>query len=279
MHRAVFRLRIRLAGSWAPYRRLTRSLRWWPIGLPGLRRSARLADPKVAYLLWRYPVLVETMIQREIEGLHRAGLRITVLAQEPEPGVSPLSDIAARDVFYLGPPNYRRLRRILLRFLLRRPLRTTNLFVFVVSRRHGPRKTLAEDRRVFMRAVDVAARVSDLAIDHLHAPWAGHEAFVALVASRLAGVTYSVHARAYDLHRASAVYALPEKLRHAHFAVTNSRFNQAHVRRLLGDGCPPVHRIYNGVDPDRLRPDPDRARNGVALQILSVGRLVPQKGF
>ena len=273
--RARFRLRLAFAGSRSPYQRLADALRWWPLGLPRLRGHETPAAPHVAYLLWRYPTLIETMIQREIEALRAAGLRVTVLAHEPEPGTEPLSPLAGRDVVYLRAGDEAARGEAARR---RRPLRKAGLLVYVISRRHGPRKTLRDDLDLFGHAVRVSELVSELGIHHLHAPWAGREAFVALIACRLARIPYSVQARAYELHRPDAVWALREKLGHAKFAVTNSRFNQEHLERLLGRQGVSVHRIYNGVDPDRLPPVRGRSATEPPV-ILSIGRVVPQKGF
>jgi colanic acid/amylovoran biosynthesis glycosyltransferase len=274
IRRAAFRLRLSLAGSRSPYQYLADGLRWWPLGLPDRPRRDAPRAPHVGYVLWRYPALVETMIQREIEALRRAGLRVTVLAEEPEPGVTPLSPLAGEDVVYLtdGGTGTTEAR------LRRRPLRSAGLLLFVISRRYGPAKRLREDLRLFRAARRVASRASELGIDHLHAPWAGREAFVALVAARFAAIPYSVQARAYELHRPDAVWAMSEKIGHAKFAVTNSDFNREHLRRLIGPRAASVHRIYNGVDPDWLQPEGPQA-GGQPPLLLAIGRLVPQKGF
>ena len=88
-----------------------------------------------------------------------------------------------------------------------------------------------------------------LGADHLHSPWASTNAFILLIASRLLGVTYSVQARAHELHRDDSTYALRQKFSHANFVVTNTRYNEQALRDLLPqDQWPKIHRIYNGID-------------------------------
>jgi glycosyltransferase involved in cell wall biosynthesis len=278
--RARFRVRLLSVRAEVVYRRLADLIAWWPLGVRRRQpASDRPADPSIGYLLWRYPTLSETFIRREIDALRRAGVSVRVFAAEPEPGSGALSEPAGRDVEYLRPRNRKRLRRYLVRFLTRRPLQTLNLIVYVVSRRYQARKTPRDDSALFLEAAYVAGLSGDLGIDHLHAPWADREAFIALVASRLAGVTYSVQARAYEIHRQGAVWVLPEKLRHARFVITNTLYNQRHLGGLLEGRAPVLHRIYNGVDPTRLRAPVDRATDPGGPRLLSVGRLVPKKGF
>jgi glycosyltransferase involved in cell wall biosynthesis len=118
-----------------------------------------------------------------------------------------------------------------------------------------------------------------LGVGHVHSPWANANALVALVASRLMGVGFSVQARAHDLHRDDTAFALPTKFRHARFVVTNTRYNEAGVRALLPDGeRAKVHRIHNGIDLADFVPLRVPNDDGVA-RILTVARLIEPKGL
>jgi glycosyltransferase involved in cell wall biosynthesis len=91
-----------------------------------------------------------------------------------------------------------------------------------------------------------------------------------------------VTAHAKDLYT-----TLPRNLRirarAAKFVITCTRFNAAHLAGVLSQSLPGaphkgegIHVLYHGTDLKRFAPD----RSGVeADRILSVGRLVPKKGF
>ena len=68
------------------------------------------------------------------------------------------------------------------------------------------------------------------------------------------------------------------KMAEARFVVTVSEYNRRHLRRVVGDPAvaAKVHRLYNGIDLERFRPD--RKRREADL-FLAVGRLIEKKGF
>src|SRR4030095_11688328 len=110
------------------------------------------------------------------------------------------------------------------------PLGALNAFVYTALHRYAAHKDRREDLRIFQHAVDLAGYVLDRGITHLHSPWANLCAFIALLAARMAGVPYSVQARASaDLYRHRARWGLTEKLAQAEFIVTNSAFNRAFI--------------------------------------------------
>ena len=256
-------------------------LSWWPIELRRRRRSVPPdRDGRLAYVLWHYPTLSETFIQREIGALQRSGLDVEVFADASDsswPNAEP--DPPGR-VYHLDPSNHELQERFRRSFRRRMPLKYLNLFVYVVSRRYVRRKTLWGDLRFFRKAVYLAGWLEQRGATHVHAPWADSHGFLALVAARLLGVSYSVQARAHEIHSRSSNLALRENVRNARFVVTNSRFNEAFIRPILGRSADEhLHIIYNGLDLARL-PLPAQAERGSReLRILSVGRLVEQKGF
>src|SRR5262249_33602201 len=80
---------------------------------------------------------------------------------------------------------------------------------------------------------------------------------------------------AYDIWRERLL--LPEKLRAAVMAVTCTDCNRQHLISAYGGDPGKVRVVYHGLDVDRFRPAPRSTRTEPI--ILSVGRLVEQKGF
>jgi colanic acid/amylovoran biosynthesis glycosyltransferase len=266
-------------GSGRLYQQLVDRMSWWPLGrVP--RAEPRGAPVRIAYVLWRYPLLSETFIRREIHALRRAGVAVDVIADEPGEGDAENHPAApAGAVVYLHPIPATRVRQLARGFLRSHPLRLLNLFFYGVFHRYTQDKTLFRDVRQLRKAVYLAGVLRDRGATHVHCPWADQHAFLALLASRLLGLPYSVQARAHEIHRRTANFALAEKIRNARFVVTNSAFNAAHLRPLLGSReASSLHTIYNGIDLAEFRPAVrDRAPN--LPRLLSVGRLVEQKGF
>jgi glycosyltransferase involved in cell wall biosynthesis len=243
------------------------------------RRRAR-GTPRVAYVLWRYPTLSETFIRREVEALRQAGLSLEVFALKPEDSPAVVDHVIPADhTTYFGPDPSPAGRAFVFRCLRRRPLTVILLYLYVVRLRAGTGSTWWRDRDVFYLGGQLAAALAEAGVTHVHSPWAGPYAVIGFVASRLIGVTFSVQARASEIHRTTAATGLPDRLRFAEFIVTNSRYNERFLRDVLGPASPPVRVIYNGLDLHRF-PGVFRQR-GIrgSLRVLAVGRLVEPKGF
>jgi glycosyltransferase involved in cell wall biosynthesis len=268
------------AGSGRLYQQLVDRMSWWPLGRA--RPAAQGgATARIAYVLWRYPALSETFIRREIHALRATGVVVDVLADEPGEGAVENHPAAPTgEVRYLNPMDPKRGRRLTRDFLRSHPLRLLNLFLYSVFHRASREKTLRRDARMLGKAIYLAGILRAREATHVHAPWADQHAFLALLASRLLGLPYSVQARAHEIHRSTATFALAEKLRNAQFVVTNSAFNAAHLRPLLGNLADrSLHTIYNGIDLTQFQP-PVRGREAPGPpRLLAVGRLVEQKGF
>ncbi|MGH7786968.1 MAG: glycosyltransferase, partial [Candidatus Binatia bacterium] len=267
---------------WAPlaaaaYRRVTTRLSASP--LPPRRERTTPAAVRLAYYVRSYPAASETFIQREVAALRERGVCLDVIAQAPhDPQLfDDEARAAAARTLYLGPLP-RRPPAALFSFLVRRPWTVAQLYRYVRGRRHAAEKHRAHDRAIWCGAVRLAGVLAARGATHVHAPWATGDAIVALLAARLAGIGFSVQARASDLYRDTARHGLGERLGHADFIVTNARYNEATIRSWLPPGATtPVHLISEGVDLARLR-SAERPANAVPL-ILSVARLVEPKGL
>lgn len=288
LNRAVASLRSKMAlavhrFAWEVYHLALKRLSWWPIDLvKGLRRSKRRNGHRVAYYLWHFPTLSQTFIQREVSALLNAGIDIHVFADAPEDIDLLEGDsktlIAVTD--FLDPENRERFLRYRNRFSYRNPLLYVSLYLYVVLHRYGAYKTPREDMDVFHRAIYLAGWLEDADITRVHAPWADKCAFIALVASRLAGLPFSVQARAHDLHRRPHRYALREKFENADFVLTNSRYNERHIRSIVNSKVRgKIHTIYEGLDTTKLLPVQNHGSPRGPTRILSVARLIEEKGL
>ncbi len=252
----------------------------WPLGT--VRAANAAGRPRVGYYVWRFPQLTDTYVHREVGALRQSGLDVEVFADDRD--ADEILDAEARsfvaDTHYLLPLDGERSRSYRQRALHRDRLGALNAFAYTALHRYGAHKRPREDLRIFRHALALAGNVLECGITHLHSPWANLSAFIALLAARMAGVPYSVQARAStDLYRARSRSALAEIFAHAKFIVTSSEFNRAFIETTVPDLSVPIAVVYEGVDPARFVPRPTRATPGDPLRILSVGRLIEEKGF
>jgi glycosyltransferase involved in cell wall biosynthesis len=253
----------------------------WPLGT--VRAGNAAARPRVGYYVWRFPQLTDTYVHREVGALRQAGLDVEVFADDRDG--DEVLDAEARsfvaDTHYLLPLDGERSRSYRQRALHRDRLGALNAFAYTAVHRYGAHKRPREDLRIFRHALALAGNVLECGITHLHSPWANLSAFIVLLAARMAGVPYSVQARAStDLYSTRSRSALAEIFAHAKFIVTSSEFNRAFIERTVPERrSVPIAVVYEGVDPARFVPRPTRVTPDGPLRILSVGRLIEEKGF
>jgi glycosyltransferase involved in cell wall biosynthesis len=151
-------------------------------------------------------------------------------------------------------------------------------FADAVSRALARRKP-ATIRHFLQAGHLVQTRLSDPGIRHIHAHFSHTPASVAYFASQLTGLPFSFTAHAKDIYT-SEPEQLARKIRKARFVVTCTRYNAGFLSELGGNGScsTPIHTIYHGIDVDYFSfsnpPAPVPP-----FQILSVGRVVPKKGY
>ncbi len=125
----------------------------------------------------------------------------------------------------------------------------------------------------------VSKRLNGSPVVHLHAHFCHTPASVALFASELTGLPFSFTAHAKDIYT-SEPDQLARKIERARFVVTCTEYNARYLRSLI-DHCEPhtpIHTVYHGIDLElfSFRGHP---RPALPFLILSVGRLVPKKGY
>ncbi len=247
----------------------------WPIQWMG--RAPAPGAGTVAYYLWQFPCHSQTFIAREIAALRRAGVPVEVIADVPEDG-SAAPDAEGASCYLMSALHPRPPARHAARFGAH-PFRYLNLLAYVVFHRHSRYKSWQEDLHVFTMALHLASALDERAAGRLHAPWADRCAFVALVAARMLRIPYSVQARAHELYREDSRDALGEKFESASFIVTNAECNRREIERWLRPGArAKIRVIYEGVPIADFAP-PRRGGSSAPARIVSVARLVEQKGL
>jgi glycosyltransferase involved in cell wall biosynthesis len=238
-----------------------------------------ITRPRVGFVLKGYPRLSESFILREILMLERLGLDLHIFAlRDPgEPTVhervaqvrAPVTYLPDRLLDALGSVIGANAAR-----LAKAPHRYLAGLAEALARSVRERDT-APLKRFLQAAVLVERALPGTSVTHLHAHFCNDPTTVAYFASRLSGIPFSFSAHAKDIYTQHPDQ-LAAKVARARFVTTCTAANAARLRR-HANGTTPVLRCYHGVETDRYRP-----ANGVRPQVphvLSVGRLVPKKGF
>lgn len=245
--------------------------------MPGGRKAQEGA---LAVVLGEFPSTSETFILREMLELERQGFRIVPFAleepDEPEAHVD-AADLAARTVYRPPPLSLSCLLRQGLA-LLRYPAGYLSALLFVLRHTVQSPGTARELVGSLLTAGCFAlAAPRRPPLGHVHAQFSSKPATVGLLLAEVLGVTFSMSCHARDVFTRESIL-LGRKLSEAEFTAVCTRHGQERLQRqhplVAGDN---VHLVYHGIDPSRFMPPlepPPEPRI-----VLSVGRLVPKKGF
>ncbi len=239
------------------------------------------ANRRILYIAGTLPARSETFVYREIFAIRALGVdAMTASVHEPARGLGSavlegLSDSTVR-IYSAGIP------RLLLdaaAAILRDPVASCGTLAMAcmdAARATDIRGT--QRLKVLAQAaagLALANRIRGLNIAHIHAHMAHVPTTIAMYAARRLGISFSFTGHANDIFPNRSL--LREKLRRSSFTACISKWH----RDLYNSICPredaeyPI--IHCGVDCRTVAFEPIRSVGG--LRILSVGRLVPKKGF
>jgi glycosyltransferase involved in cell wall biosynthesis len=241
---------------------------------------------RVIYLVRSWPRLSQTFVVGEILAQERLGTRLELysLTHSGEELVQPQVQQVRADVHYLDD---RRGAPLSDHALLARSApgayARTLLLAASSPRLAGGYATLSTlgclSAAVRLAADIVRARAAGAPVGHLHAHFAHDPALVALFTARLTGIPFSITAHARDLYQIP-VEGLRARAREAVAVVTCCAANVDYLRSALpAELHDRLRLIHHGVELDRFVPAPRSDGAAGPVEIVSVGRLVPKKGF
>lgn len=258
------------------------------------RKKPDHSPPLLGMILKGYPRISESFISQEILLLESLGVNVEIysLRQPREHFCHDHVKYIQAPVTYLPEyvlPRWPDLLRSNTWLARRLGVRYARCFLEAVGRAWKRRKTAT--LRHFLQAGHLAShRLCNPAVRHLHAHFCHTPTSVAFFAHRLTGLPYSFTAHAKDIYT-SEPEQLVRKIMGAQFVVTCTEFNARTLESLVGGRslssnwpeapqhlAPPIHTVYHGIDTDFFAygPVPPPVP---PFRILSVGRLVPKKGY
>nr|WP_267908187.1 glycosyltransferase [Cerasicoccus arenae] len=226
---------------------------------------------KIAYLFTTFPVTSETFLQREVRVMASQGVEVEIhslwLGDTQWEGmpIKKFSHSALFKLLWLF-PKYLILRPDVLRELLERLLKYDMPSLL----------NLGETLRGIGCALVLADYFKKEKPDVFHCVWATMPATAGWILNKLTGIPYTMGAHAYDVFKREGDWLLTPKLKSALIVHTTTDAARKH---LIAKGAKKekVLLIRRGLDqfPPCKLPRTERR----PLRILSVGRLVPKKGY
>jgi glycosyltransferase involved in cell wall biosynthesis len=234
---------------------------------------------RVSYLLTAYPTISETFVEGEFRALRRRGIEIDLYATRnfreilPGRGAENPQHDAVRLPYLLG----REPVAALVFWILRRPLRTLSTLARLVTGNLASPRYLLHALALFPKSLSFARRIRARGSGHVHATWGHYPATSAWVISRLTDTPFSFSAHAgLDVTRDTTFQA--EKIATARFVLACNQANGDLLRSRNPRHAARIRTVYHGVDLSAI-PAPGSIPRADPPEILSIGRLAPEKGF
>ena len=239
-------------------------------------------NPRLAYLISRYPAISHTFILREILELRKLGFTIETASinaadRTPEKLTEDERN-EARRTFYVKGAGAGGALAANLQALLRSPGRYAGAFVYALRLAGADLKKLGLCFFYFIEAAMVGRWMESKSLTHLHVHFATPASTVGLIVTRMFPFTISLTVHGPDEFYDVPGYFLAEKISASRLLCTIGFYARSQLMRISSPADWPRMEITPlGVDPDLFSPRPFEEHFDV-FEILCVGRLVPAKG-
>lgn len=237
---------------------------------------------KVLYVVSRFPALTTTFTAHEMATIQQAGVDVHVATvwssergNEPQTVEKQFIDKIC-DLRLKNPAVW---MRSIQQILLKPQILTLifQLFVGHLMSVYALLKLLVS----LPKGLYLGYWVKKHGFQHIHAHFLSSPATVALIASRISGVPYTVTIHAFDIF-ATTPYernaSIPLKCEKAAACIVISKFNLDYMRKTWPGMGGRFEVIYNGIDVDLFANKAGHVTDPNEVHILSNGRLVYTKG-
>ncbi|BDG04626.1 glycosyltransferase family 4 protein [Anaeromyxobacter oryzae] len=255
-------------------------------GAPGVIAAGPRADvpalrPRIAYLVSQYPAPSHTFIRREIAALRRRGVLVDAYSIRPGECLSEADRAEQAGTFYVLRPPWRAFAGALAWSFARSPRRWFVTLAATMRHRLPGAAALVRSGFYFAEAMRLARELDRRRTTHLHDHFANAAAQVGLAAARYLGLGWSLSVHGLSDFDGPTAPLLAQKIAAAEFVACATRHGRARLVRLAPEGAwSKLHVVRCGVDPAALPHAEARRppRPGEPLELVSVGRLAPEKG-
>jgi glycosyltransferase involved in cell wall biosynthesis len=229
---------------------------------------------RLGYLYSRYPIISQTFCDAEMLALERRGIELVIGSVYP-----PLTSLRHEYIARLRAPIHYAPPQAILK-ILERDAKTARKWPRDLVEQHegkyGPGGKAGLRARNALYFADFFSRSG---VHHVHVHFANRAAHTALFLKEISGIPFSVTAHGQDFMKdLGSDDLLREICVAAEFVAAETDYSSDLLRQRCPDSTAKIHRVYNGIDLERF-PAPRSCIDNRIPRIVSVGRLVPFKGF
>jgi glycosyltransferase involved in cell wall biosynthesis len=230
---------------------------------------------RLGYLYSRYPVLSQTFCDMEMLELERRGFDLVVGSIHP-----PLTSIRhphtralKASVHYAPPAPIVRLWEE----KVRKKNRWPHELIEAHERKYGAELKAPTRARNASYFAELFGREG---VEHFHVHFANRAAHTALFLKAMSGIPFSITAHGQDfMADLGNDDLLCEICDAAEFVAVETEYSRGLMQARCPNAAKKIHRVYNGMVLTNFVGAAPKAATTAPVEILSVGRLVPFKGF
>jgi glycosyltransferase involved in cell wall biosynthesis len=229
---------------------------------------------RLGYLYSRYPVISQTFCDAEMLELEQRGIELVIGSVYP-----PLTSLRHEYIARLAAPIHYAPPQEILRILERNAKTTRKWPRDLVEQHEGRYGPMAKAEQRARNALYFAGFFARSGVGQVHVHFANRAAHTAVFLKEISGIPFSVTAHGQDFMKdLGSDDLLREICAAAEFVAAETDYSRDLLRQRCPNSAAKIHRVYNGIDLERF--PASRSCDGNRIpQIVSVGRLVPFKGF
>lgn len=233
----------------------------------------------MAYLVSQYPAVSHTFIFREIAYLRKRGMDIAIASiNEPDPIAAQEEPVESQSTFYIKRQGVSGAVSALFNSMRHTPSGVFCGLFFALYCGGVDLRKLLFAIFYFTEALILGSWMRKRKLNHVHVHFGNPASMVAMIASRIYPITYSLTVHGPDVFSDVYGLSLKEKVENAQFVCCISNYTRSQLMRLVGaDQWDKLHVVPLGVDTDVYAARPFRSEPA-PFELLCVGRLVPAKG-
>jgi len=233
----------------------------------------------IAYLASVYPRAVDTAVRNEVVALRSLGHRVhtfSIRRADDDQMVTEFHKSERDATRYLFSDHIWSSPIAALRCFLRAPVRLTRSLRLLWTTAQPGLKGFVWQLAYFLEACLLAVELRTRGVEHLHCHIGESSASVALLASAISGVPYSMTIHGPYIFRAPESWALRAKIEHSAFTVCITEFTRSQCMIYAPvESWPKLHVVHCGPDPAFLAQEPPPA--SASNKLVWVGRVCEEK--
>ncbi|HVQ37170.1 MAG TPA: glycosyltransferase family 4 protein [Pyrinomonadaceae bacterium] len=240
-------------------------------------------QPRLAYLISRYPAISHTFVLREVRQLRAQGFDIRVASinspDRSDEGLTAEEREESASTFYVKQDGAGGAIRAHVRTLFSNPVPYFRGLWFALRLGGFDIKRVFYGLLYFVEAVMMGQWMKRKGLSHLHVHFATPASTVGLVTAQIFPVTLSITVHGPDEFYDVSAYSLAEKIRGSSFICCIGNYARSQLMKLSSFTEWSKFEVSPlGVDAEIFAPRPAPCSGAAPFEVICVGRLVPAKG-